>query len=237
MSGNSNKRGGFLTPEEARAIWYPLIASNKNCSQCGVEIIELAEHGPRQSSPQRMDPSNLSYSGGNYVVFCLFCQFFNLGTPDTEVQPLLVEIAVNSNPNIRLPSDWSPGHSVPPLSIPINAPVDQDYLNWLDIHLGTSTSEGLWFSNEAAKKTTDRNITVTRDQMIDLWRDNGGSYCRLFGAKGSWVPGHHFLLTIDKIDPTLGYIPGNVMIILVRANNGKWHHGIEWYSDLLMVRV
>ena len=154
MSGNSNKRGGFLTPEEARAIWYPLIASNKNCSQCGVEIIELAEHGPRQSSPQRMDPSNLSYSGRNCVVFCLFCQFFNLGTPDTEVQPLLVEIAANSNPNICLSSDWTPPMAIPyPSPLPVNAAVDPEYLQWLDINkltdithppsISTSTIEGI----------------------------------------------------------------------------------------------
>jgi hypothetical protein len=236
MSGNTRKRGGFLTPEEARAIWYPLIDSNKNCSQCGVEIIELAEHGPRQASPQRTDPSNLTYANGNCAVFCLFCQMFNLNTSDAQVQPLLRRIADNSDPNIRIPSKWTPGQHIPHLSLPLNTSVDADYLTWLDVHLGTSTSNGLWFSNEAAKKTTDREISITRNEMIQLWRDNGGSYCRLFGVKGSWVPGHRFLLSVDKIDPTLGYIPGNLMIVLMRANNGKAAHGIEWYSDLLTVR-
>ncbi len=55
-------------------------------------------------------------------------------------------------------------------------------------------------------------------------------------VKGSWAPGHRFLLTIDKINPTLGYIPGNLMIVLHRANMGKAAHGIVWYSDLLTVR-
>jgi hypothetical protein len=166
-------------------------------------VIELSESGPRQVSPQRPDPSILSYSNGNCVTFCLFCQKFNLDTPDVEVRVLLVEIAAKSDPNIRLSSDWTPGHPIPPLSVPINAPVDEEYLKWLDVHLGTSTRVGLWFSNEDAKKTTSRDITVDRDYMIQLWRDNGGSYCRLFGVKGSWVPGHPFLLNIGKIDPTL----------------------------------
>ena len=48
-----------------------------------------------------------------------------------------------TGPNIRLPSDWTPGHHIPPLSVPINAPVDEDYLKRLDIHLGTATSVGL----------------------------------------------------------------------------------------------
>lgn len=236
MSVHSGVRGSDLSPEEARAIWIPLIDAQKNCSQCGVSVIELSENGPRQASPQRPDPSNLSYSGGNCVVFCLFCQKFNMDTPDAEVQPLLVEIAVNSDSDIRLPSDWTPGHPIPPLSIPINASIDEDYLAWLDVHLGTATSVGLWVSNEAAKKTTNRGITVDREYMIQLWSDNGGSYCRLFGVKGSWVPGHPYLLTIDKINPTVGYVPGNLMIVLVRANNGKAAHPVKFYSDLLMIR-
>jgi hypothetical protein len=236
MSGNTSKRGGVLSPAEARAIWIPLIARQKKCTQCCVAIIELSESGPRQASPQRVDPLNLSYSNGNCAVFCLFCQMFNLDTPDAEVRPLLAQIARQTNENIRIPSDWTPGHPIPPLTIPFNAPVDEDYLRWLDVHLGTATSVGLWFSNEEAKKTTNRDITVTRDYMIQLWRDNGGSYCRLFGVKGSWVPGHRFLLTVDKIDPTFGYIDGNLMIVLVRANNGKAAHPIEYYSDLLVIR-
>ena len=70
MSVNSGVRGIDLSPEEARAIWLPLIARQKNCSQCGVTVIELSESGPRQASPQRIDPSILSYSKGNCVVFC-----------------------------------------------------------------------------------------------------------------------------------------------------------------------
>jgi hypothetical protein len=70
MSFNSSARGTVLTPEEARAIWFPLIAIQKNCLQCGVSVIELSEHGPRQASPQRPDPSILSYSNGNCAVFC-----------------------------------------------------------------------------------------------------------------------------------------------------------------------
>ena len=38
---------------------------------------------------------------------------------------------------------------------------------------------------------------------------------------GSWKPGHPLLLTIDKIDPTMGYEECNLMMMLVRANNAK----------------
>ena len=52
MSGNTSKRDGILSPDEARAIWFPLITAQKKCAQCKVEVIELREHGPRQASPQ-----------------------------------------------------------------------------------------------------------------------------------------------------------------------------------------
>jgi hypothetical protein len=53
---------------------------------------------------------------------------FNLDTPDDEVRPLLIEISINSNSNIRLPSNWTPVQSITPLSLPVNAPVEEDYL-------------------------------------------------------------------------------------------------------------
>jgi hypothetical protein len=51
-------------------------------------------------------------------------------------------------------------------------------------------------------------------KLSRLWRANGGSYCRFFGIRGSWIPLHPLLLTIDKIDPTQGYVAGNLMIVL-----------------------
>jgi hypothetical protein len=82
MSTNSGIRGSTRTPEEARAIWIPLIAEKKVCFQCVVAVIELGEHVPRQASPQRIDPTILTYANGNCVVFCLFCQMFNLDALD-----------------------------------------------------------------------------------------------------------------------------------------------------------
>jgi hypothetical protein len=40
----------------------------------------------------------------------------------------------------------------------------------------------------------------------------------------------------DKIDPSKGYVAGNLMIMLVRANNAKWHYPVKFYPDLLKIR-
>ena len=241
MVTNSTSRGQNLTQVDARAIWLPLIAANKNCSQCGVEVIErsLSVCGPLKASPQRPDPSNRSYVD-NCVVFCMFCQLFNNDTPDTEVSALLSSILPQSDPAIRLPSEWTPEQAIPPVTYPIpdTAALDPTFIKWLDEHIGTEKSVGSWFTNENSLKNIKRDIsiTVTRAEVIQLYRQNGGNFCRFFGVKGNWEVNSRVKLTIDKIDPSKGYIAGNLMIMLVKCNNGKWTHGIEFYPDLLRIR-
>ena len=241
MVCDSVKRGQILSQDDARAIWLPLIAANKNCAQCGVEVMEssLSESGPLKSSPQRVDPTNPSYVN-NCVVFCVFCNYFNKNTLDSEISALLSSILPLSDPLIRLPSNWIPSLPVPPVPNPIaeDVPVDPTFLKWLDLHIGTTSRIGSWFYNEAAKKNINRDIaiTVTRAEVIKLYRKNGGNWCRFFGLRGSWVPGSPMLLSIDKIDPLKGYVAGNLMIISVRANNGKWYHPAKFFPDLLRIR-
>ena len=148
-----------------------------------------------------------------------------MGSMDDDVRQLLKEISRASDQTYCLPTNWLPEHGVPAVSIPLpeNSAVDQDFLDWLDVHLGTETRVGKWYYNEASlrKITRDITITVTRDYLIQLWRRGGGSWCRFFGVRGSWVPGSRFMLTMDKINPNFGYVPGNIAIMLHVANMGK----------------
>jgi hypothetical protein len=243
MASHSTTRGQVLSQDDARAIWLPLIATNKTCQQCGIEVMEfsLSESGPLKASPQRPDPTNPSYVN-NCVVFCMFCNYFNNDTPDSEIQALLSSTLPQSNPLIRLPSEWTPDLPIPAVPNPIaeDVPVDPAFLKWLDGHIGNSTSRGIWFAAENYRKNTplyrDITITVTRNEVIKLYRDNGGNYCRFMGVKGNWEVNSPVKLTIDKIDPSKGYIAGNLMIMLVKCNNAKWHHPIKFYPDLLKIR-
>ena len=240
MVSSSTRRGQTLSQDEARAIWMPLIDENKHCQQCGVEVKEssLSESGPLKASPQRPNPTNPSYVN-NCVVFCMFCNSFNNDTPDTEIQALLSSVLPQSNASIRLPSSWTPEQAIPslPNPLPNDSLLDPSFLSWLDAHIGTSTSVGCWFSAENYRENTplyrDISITVTRAEVIKLYRENGGNFCRFFGLKGNWAVNSPLKLSIDKIDPSKGYIAGNLMIMLVKCNNGKWKHGIKFYPDLL----
>ena len=238
MVNSSTSRGQSLSQDAARLIWLPLIAKNKNCFQCNIEVKEFAVSGPSQASPQRPDPGNRSYTD-NCVVFCMGCQHFNNQTPDNEVSALLSCHLPLSDPAIRIPTTWTPDQDVPKVTNPIPdaAPVDPAFLLWLDTHVGKDGKGGQWRSSETnPNRTNHRPVTVTREQVIQLWRQNGGDWCRFFGIKGSWVPKDSLLLTIDKIDPTMGYEEGNLMIMLVRANNAKWHYLPEHYRTLLIWR-
>ena len=103
MGSNSAARGQILSADEARAIWLPLIDANKNCHQCGVEVMEysLSVSGPLKASPQRPDPANPSYVN-NCVVSCMACQQLNLDTPDAEIWALLSSVLPQSDRLIRL---------------------------------------------------------------------------------------------------------------------------------------
>ena len=40
LVSSSADQGEILSPDDARTIWLPLIAANKNCLQCGIEVME-----------------------------------------------------------------------------------------------------------------------------------------------------------------------------------------------------
>ena len=51
------------------------------------------------------------------------------------------------------------------------------------MRLGSATTEGLFVSGER-RRGTNRPVNVTREDLIELWRSNGGSICRIFGIEG-----------------------------------------------------
>jgi hypothetical protein len=90
----------------------------------------------------------------------------------------------------------------------------QDFKHWVSNRLG-----GKWAANEATSGR--RPITVTKEYLHQLYFENGGSWCRAFGVRGSWRENSRNLLSMDKIDTTKGYEPVNLMIVLWAANRGR----------------
>ena len=106
---------------------------------------------------------------------------------------------------------------------------------WLDVRLDkivdSQVVRGLWWNNENINRKTGRPVTITREQAKELWKINGGSWCRYLGFKGSWVPGSRYLLSLDKIDVTRGYEDGNLIICLDRMNDARFIYPISDFLD------
>jgi hypothetical protein len=75
------------------------------------------------------------------------------------------------------------------------------------------------------------------EYMKELYWENGGSYCCIFGVKGSWVPHSDNLLSIDMIHVKKGYEPGNLLIALNWANLGRnkfcWQDFLFWRDSFV----
>lgn len=100
------------------------------------------------------------------------------------IEPLCRTIARNFNVLHALPSDWDFDQVIPyPRPLDQSSKLPRDFLDWIDVHVSTSTRKGLFESNEA-QRGTNRPVTVTRRDLINLWRLNGGSICRVFGIQG-----------------------------------------------------
>ncbi|NBS68964.1 hypothetical protein EBT31_08615 [bacterium] len=76
-------------------------------------------------------------------------------------------------------------------------------------------------SRDSSRRRRFTEYAITVDQLADLWELQDGR-CAISGV----VLTHHndgtgikdFNASIDRIDSTLGYVPGNVQLVAYRAN-------------------
>jgi hypothetical protein len=96
-------------------------------------------------------------------------------------------------------------------------------------------------NKDAKKRAIKKNIphTITAAYIESIMTD----YCPIYGTEFKWTGNGCILPTsanLDRIDPTLGYVEGNVVVISSKANNIKsaykaadlykvadWLYGIE----------
>ena len=101
-----------------------------------------------------------------------------------KIEPLCRHISSNFNRQLAIPTNWDIDQAIPyPRPLDKSSRPPQDFLDWIDLRVATNTSEGLFAAGER-KRGTNRPVTVTREDLINLWRMNGGSNCRSFGIKG-----------------------------------------------------
>ncbi len=76
------------------------------------------------------------------------------------------------------------------------------------------------------------DVQVTFDDLWRLWESQGGK-CAL-----SWMPMTHIFhdlcaVSIDRIDSSLGYVPGNIQLVCQWVNRAKNNHSNREFSRLL----
>jgi hypothetical protein len=109
----------------------------------------------------------------------------------------------------------------------------------------------LYHGSKSRAKNRKIEFNITEDDIKDLWVDKCPIlgiplYCAVFesgGERGNKAKPCENSPTLDRIDPNLGYVKGNIMIISYRANMIKncgtalEHRKIADYLDSLYVQT
>ncbi|KAF9094643.1 tyrosyl-tRNA synthetase [Mortierella sp. AD031] len=65
-------------------------------------------------------------------------------------------------------------------------------------------------------------VTGTFKDLVDLWRTQEGSVCPILGVRGNWTSGDDLRLSIDRLNPSQGYIRVNLTVVHRGVNAAKW---------------
>lgn len=82
------------------------------------------------------------------------------------------------------------------------------------------------------KKTPDSNLTV--DYLVELWEKQKG-LCYYTGLEMNWRAKRieKLGMSLDRLDPSLGYIQDNVVFCCYLANTMKWNHSEEEFYNFM----
>jgi hypothetical protein len=81
------------------------------------------------------------------------------------------------------------------------------------------------------KRHPDKGFNITDTYMYDLWNTQKG-ICSLTGKVMLIEKSNPYSLSIDKIDPSIGYVEGNVQWVCYAANRAKGDLTMEQLIDL-----
>ena len=82
----------------------------------------------------------------------------------------------------------------------------------------------------ATKKGKDISIEIVQEYIEKLYEDQGGS-CAISGLEMAMETNDVKSLSIDRIDSSKGYIPGNVQLVCGIINNMKNEYSMETFMN------
>lgn len=75
-------------------------------------------------------------------------------------------------------------------------------------------------ARQNSKRNPDRQFSIDADYMYQIWKDQNGM-CNLSGRPLKIIKGDKDSLSLDKIQPELGYVKGNVQWLTWAVNRAK----------------
>lgn len=75
-------------------------------------------------------------------------------------------------------------------------------------------------------------VEIDYDYLLQLYRDQSGK-CAILGIPMTWEFNNLKTISVDRIDSTKGYIPGNVQLVTQFINTAKRHHSNEEVRAIL----
>lgn len=86
-------------------------------------------------------------------------------------------------------------------------------------------------------KTKDLQFNLSKQYLIDLWNANGGccEVTKIPFELGNPEKGkvHPYAPPIDRINPELGYVKGNVRIVAYQLNVALSEFGLEQFNNFI----
>ncbi|KAF9081859.1 hypothetical protein BGX29_004233, partial [Mortierella sp. GBA35] len=147
-----------------------------------------------------------------------FSQMFAGSLNRVEFGQFIDVIHAASDSNLQVNNTWSPWKPMKTSPLKQDCSVGDDFFKRARDHIGLFGH----FATSSRNKAIPFPVTVTLEDLCDVWRAYGGSICPILGIKGTWEKGHDLRLSFDRIDPCQGYIQGNIMIVHTRINAAKW---------------
>lgn len=84
-------------------------------------------------------------------------------------------------------------------------------------------------------KRRNSEVSIDVDYLMEMWREQGGK-CYWLGIDllgGDADPCHPGKVSLDRLDNTKGYVPGNVVLSSAFANMGRNIYDAHKFSDWL----